>query len=252
MAEPNRLPLLKSALGLLVEQLTEQDRVAIVSYAGQAGLELPSTSGNQKARIVRTIDKLNAAGSTNGGDGIRLAYKVAQENFIKNGINRVILGTDGDFNVGVTSQEELVKMIEKKRKSGVYLTVLGFGMGNLKDATMEKLADHGNGHYAYIDSMVEARRVFVEEGAALVTVAKDVKLQVEFNPRYVDSYRLVGYEKRMLAARDFNNDRKDAGDMGAGHTVTAGLRNGAAGQEERPWSRSASLSDWTEPVGGGQ
>jgi Ca-activated chloride channel family protein len=221
MQAPNRLPLLQQSLRMLVEQLGERDRVAIVSYAGNAGLVLPSTPGSRKKTILRAIDGLQAGGSTNGGEGIVLAYKVAQKSFLPYGVNRVILGTDGDFNVGVTSQEDLVRLIEAKRKSGVYLSLLGFGMGNLKDATLEKLAHHGNGHYAYIDSETEARKVFVEQGAALLTVAKDVKLQVEFNPARVSEYRLLGYENRLLKEKDFNNDKKDAGDMGAGHTVTA-------------------------------
>jgi Ca-activated chloride channel family protein len=221
MDAPNRLPLLQSSLKMLVAQLGKQDRVAIVAYAGSAGLVLGSTPGNQKKEILAAIDKLHARGSTNGGEGIVLAYKVAEENFIKGGVNRVILGTDGDFNVGVTSQDGLVRLIEKKRKSGVFLTILGFGMGNLKDSTLEKLAHHGNGHYAYIDGELEARKVFVEQGAALVTVAKDVKLQVVFNPRRAAEYRLIGYENRLLKDRDFDDDKKDAGDMGSGHTVTA-------------------------------
>jgi Ca-activated chloride channel homolog len=221
MAEDNRLPLLKRALALLTEQLTARDRVAIVAYAGRAGLVLPSTPGDQKAVILAAIDSLDAAGSTNGGEGIVLAYRVAVDNFIKEGTNRVILGTDGDFNVGVTSQGELIRLIEEKRRTGVYLTVLGFGMGNLKDETMEKLAQHGNGQYAYIDTFAEAQRVFVEQGATLVSVARDVKVQVEFNPARVQGYRLIGYENRMLQHHDFNDEHKDAGDMGAGHTVTA-------------------------------
>jgi Ca-activated chloride channel family protein len=230
MDAPNRLPLLQQSLRLLVGQLNGRDRVALVAYAGSAGLVLPSTSGDRKRAILRAIDGLRAGGSTNGGEGIVLAYRVAQENFQPGGLNRVILGTDGDFNVGVTSQGDLVRLIEEKRKSGVYLTVLGFGMGNLKDATLEKLADHGNGHYAYIDTEAEARKVFVEQGAALVTVAKDVKLQVEFNPRRVGAYRLIGYENRLLKAQDFHDDRKDAGDLGAGHTVTALYEIVPAGQ----------------------
>jgi Ca-activated chloride channel family protein len=221
MEAANRLPLLQQSLRLLVDQLNERDRVAIVAYAGSAGLVLPSTAGDQKETIHRAIDRLRAGGSTNGGEGIGLAYRIAADSFIPGGLNRVILGTDGDFNVGVTSEGDLVRLIEEKRRSGVYLTVLGFGMGNLKDATIEKLAHHGNGHYAYIDSEREARKVFVEQGAALVTVAKDVKLQVEFNPRRVGAYRLIGYENRLLQAHEFNDDKKDAGDMGAGHTVTA-------------------------------
>jgi Ca-activated chloride channel family protein len=221
MNAPNRLPLLQQSLRLLVGQLSERDRVAIVAYAGSAGLVLPSTSGDRKETILNAIDRLRAGGSTNGGEGITLAYRVAEESFIQGGLNRVILGTDGDFNIGVTNQGDLVRLIEDKRKSGVYLTLLGFGMGNLKDSTMEKLSHHGNGHYAYIDSEAEARKVFVEQGAALVTVAKDVKLQIEFNPKRVGAYRLIGYENRLLQAHEFNDDKKDAGDMGAGHTVTA-------------------------------
>jgi Ca-activated chloride channel family protein len=221
MNAPNRLPLLKKSLGLLVDQLTPRDRVALVAYAGSAGLVLPSTPGSDKAAIRRALERLHAGGSTNGGAGIELAYRVAEENFIKGGVNRVILGTDGDFNVGVTSQTALVRLIEKKRKSNVYLTILGFGMGNLKDSTLEKLAQHGNGHYAYIDNEREARKVFVEQGAALAVVAKDVKLQIAFNPKRVGAYRLIGYENRLLRDRDFADDTKDAGDMGSGHTVTA-------------------------------
>ena len=221
MAAPNRLPLLKQSLSLLVDQLSEGDRVSIVVYAGRAGLELPATPGHEKARIKAVIGRLEASGSTNGGEGIVLAYRLAQENFIAGGVNRVIIGTDGDFNVGVTNQGDLTRLIEEKRKSGVFLTVLGFGMGNLKDSTLEKLAHYGNGHYAYIDSLDEARRLFVEQGAALTTVAKDVKFQVEFNPTHVAAYRLIGYENRILAHQDFNNDQKDAGDMGSGHTCTA-------------------------------
>jgi Ca-activated chloride channel family protein len=221
MMPENRLPLVKKSLEMLVEQLTQRDRVAIVVYAGSSGLVLPATAGDQKPVILGALRRLEAGGSTNGGDGIQLAYKVAEQNYLEGGVNRVILATDGDFNVGVTSQGDLLRLIEQKRRSGVYLTVLGYGMGNLKDSTLEKLADHGNGHYAYIDTEAEARKVFVQEGAALVTVAKDVKVQVEFNPARVAGYRLIGYENRLLKAEDFNNDRKDAGDMGAGHTVTA-------------------------------
>lgn len=221
MDATNRLPLLQQSLRLLVDQLNERDRVAIVAYAGSAGLVLPSTSGNRKATIQRAIDRLKAGGSTNGGEGITLAYAIAEESFIAGGLNRVILGTDGDFNVGVTSQGDLVRLIEEKRKSGVYLSILGFGMGNLKDSTLEKLSHHGNGYYAYIDSESEARKVFIEQGAALVTVAKDVKLQIEFNPQRVAAYRLIGYENRLLQAHEFNDDKKDAGDLGSGHTVTA-------------------------------
>jgi Ca-activated chloride channel family protein len=221
MDAPNRLPLVKQSLEMLLEQLTARDRVAIVVYAGKSGLVLPPTPGDQHPKVHDALNALEAGGSTNGGEGIQLAYKTAQQNFMADGVNRVILATDGDFNVGVTDQGDLLKLIEEKRRGGVFLTVLGYGMGNLKDATLEKLADHGNGHYAYIDSAAEARKVFVEEGAALVTVAKDVKVQVEFNPARVAGYRLIGYENRALKAKDFNDDHKDGGDMGAGHTVTA-------------------------------
>lgn len=222
MFEPTKLPLLKRALLLLVEQLRPEDHVAMVVYAGNSGLVLPPTSGREKSVIRNAITALEAGGSTNGAAGIQLAYETAQKNFVKGGINRVILCTDGDFNVGTTSEGDLTRLIEKKREGGVFLTVLGFGMGNLKDSTMEKLADRGNGNYAYIDSIEEARKVLVKEaGATLVTVAKDVKLQVEFNPTQVAGYRLIGYEKRILEDKDFNDDKKDAGDVGAGHAVTA-------------------------------
>jgi Ca-activated chloride channel family protein len=221
MSAPNRLPLVKQGLLQLVDQLGERDRVAIVVYAGAAGLWLPATPGSAKDTIRSAIQRLEASGGTNGGEGIVQAYRVANENFIAGGVNRVILATDGDFNVGVTSQGELLRLIEEKRKSGVYLTVLGFGMNNLKDSTLEKLADKGAGHYAYIDSLAEARKVFVEDGAALVTVAKDVKVQVEFNPRRVSAYRLIGYENRLRRAEDFNDDQQTATPMGAGHSVTA-------------------------------
>ncbi len=222
MDQPNKLPLLKSSFSMLVEQLRAQDRVAIVVYAGAAGLVLPSTRGNEKGRILSAIDRLQAGGSTAGGAGIQLAYRIAQENFLENGNNRVILATDGDFNVGASSDGDMIRLIEQKRKSGVFLTVLGFGEGNLQDSKMEKIADHGNGHYAYIDDLAEARKVLVNEmGAALLTIAKDVKLQVEFNPARVASYRLIGYENRVLQDRDFDDDTKDAGEIGAGHSVTA-------------------------------
>jgi Ca-activated chloride channel family protein len=222
MESPDKLPLLKNALGMLTNELRPEDKVSIVVYAGASGLVLPATSGARQGEIRAALGALEAGGSTNGGDGIRLAYKVAQENFVQGGINRVILATDGDFNVGTTSEGELVRLIEEKRRSGVFLTVLGFGTGNVKDSTMEMLADKGNGNYAYIDSLQEARKVLVKEaGATLITVAKDVKLQVEFNPAKVQSYRLVGYENRLLAKEDFNDDKKDAGEIGAGHTVTA-------------------------------
>ena len=222
MQSPDKLPLVKTAFRLLVNQLRDQDRVAIVVYAGAAGLVLPSTPGSNKERILEAIDGLEAGGSTAGGAGIQLAYKVARDNFLAQGNNRVILASDGDFNVGVSSEGDLVRMIEDRRHDGVFLTVLGFGTGNLKDAKMEQLANKGNGHYAYIDDVLEAKKVFVQElGATLYTIAKDVKIQVEFNPARVKSYRLVGYENRLLADRDFNDDKKDAGEMGAGHSVTA-------------------------------
>ena len=222
MNEPNKLPLVKAALRLLVEQLRPEDRVAIAVYAGSEGLALPSTPATEKGTILSAIESLSPGGSTHGSAGIRLAYETAAASFIEGGVNRVILATDGDFNVGVTSPGDLVRLIETKAKSGVFLTALGFGMGNLKDATLEKLADHGNGNYAYIDTLSEARKVFVEQvGGTLVTIAKDVKLQVEFNPAKVKAFRLVGYENRVLAHQDFNDDTRDAGDIGAGHTVTA-------------------------------
>jgi len=222
MDEPNRLPLVKSALAMLVEKLGERDQVAIVTYAGETGLALASTSCNQKRKILAAIDRLKAGGSTNGGEGIQRAYRTAVHSFKPTGVNRVILCTDGDFNVGVTDPSALVRMVEEKAKSGVFLSVLGFGMGNLKDATMEQLADKGNGNYAYIDTMQEARKVLVEQmSGTLITIAKDVKIQVEFNPAQVGSYRLIGYEDRLLRAEDFNNDKKDAGEIGAGHAVTA-------------------------------
>ncbi|GEM_PF-39912 len=222
MNEPNKLPLVKSAFRLLVDQLREQDRVSIVTYAGNAGLVLPSTRGDQKGRILSAIEQLEAGGSTAGGAGLMLAYNVARENFTKEGNNRVILATDGDFNVGVSSDDGLVKLIEERRDQGIYLSVVGFGMGNYKDSKMEKLADKGNGNYAYIDNLQEARRVFVSQMAGtLFTIAKDVKIQIEFNPVNVKAYRLIGYENRMLAREDFNDDRKDAGELGSGHSVTA-------------------------------
>jgi len=235
MESDDKLPLVKSAFELLVNQLRPQDRVSIVVYAGNAGLVLPSTSGSQKTAILDAIARLEAGGSTAGGAGLRLAYDVAQKNFIRSGNNRVILATDGDFNVGVSSDAEMVRLIEERRASGVFLTALGFGTGNLKDSKMEKLADHGNGHYAYVDNLLEAKKVFVRElGATLRTVAKDVKLQLEFNPARVAAYRLIGYENRLLNDADFANDAKDAGDMGAGHTVTALYEIIPAGTETDP------------------
>ncbi|MFA6958922.1 MAG: VWA domain-containing protein [Thermoanaerobaculia bacterium] len=222
MNSPDKLPLLKSSLAMLVDNLRSDDSVAIVVYAGNAGLVLPPTPGNQKGRILDALEQLEAGGSTAGGQGIVLAYETARDNFLRGGNNRVILATDGDFNVGVSSDGELQRLIEKERASGIFLSVLGFGTGNVKDSKMELLADKGNGNYAYIDGLGEARKVLVSEmGGTLVTVAKDVKLQVEFNPAQVAAYRLIGYENRILAAEDFNDDKKDAGEIGAGHSVTA-------------------------------
>lgn len=222
MYGPTRLELVKSSLKLLVNNLREQDRVAIVVYAGSAGEILPSTSGSDKQKIRESLDKLTAGGSTAGGAGIKLAYKLARNNFIKGGNNRIILCTDGDFNVGVSSKQGLESMIEEERKSGIFLTVLGYGMGNYKDNRMQVLAEKGNGNHAYIDNLQEANKVLVSEfGGTIHTVAKDVKLQIEFNPAHVQAYRLIGYESRLLNKEDFNDDTKDAGEMGAGHTVTA-------------------------------
>ncbi|MFI5336593.1 MAG: von Willebrand factor type A domain-containing protein [Opitutales bacterium] len=222
MDEPNKLPLVKRSMRLLVDKLRADDRVAIVTYAGTSGLALPSTSLRDKGAILAAIDGLEAGGSTNGGAGLQLAYDIAKANFRPGGVNRVLLATDGDFNVGVTGEGDLVRLIEEKAKSGVFLTVLGFGMGNYKDATLEKLAERGHGNYAYIDTLAEARKALVEQaGGTLVTIAKDVKIQVEFNPAAVQAYRLIGYENRLLRPEDFNNDKIDAGEIGAGHTVTA-------------------------------
>lgn len=222
MEEPNKLPLLKSAFRLLVNELRPNDKVSVVVYAGAAGVVLPPTPGNQKDKIFDAIEKLQAGGSTAGGEGIQLAYKLAKDNFIKSGNNRIILATDGDFNVGLSSDSELVRLIEQKREEGVFLTVLGVGMGNLQDSKMEKLANKGNGNYAYLDNMLEAKKVLVKEiGGTLLTIAKDVKIQVEFNPTKVQAYRLIGYENRMLRNEDFKDDKKDAGELGAGHSVTA-------------------------------
>ncbi len=222
MSNHNKLPLLKSAFRLLVKELRPEDRVAIVVYAGAAGVVLESTSGSEKDKILQSLDKLSAGGSTAGGAGLKLAYKIAQKNFIEEGNNRIILATDGDFNVGASSDAAMERMIEVEREKGVFMTVLGFGMGNYKDSKMETIADKGNGNYAYIDNIQEANKVFVSEfGGTLFTIAKDVKFQIEFNPERVKSYRLVGYENRLLNDEDFNDDKKDAGEMGAGHTVTA-------------------------------
>ena len=222
MHSPNKLPLLKWALRLLVNQLRPQDQVAIVVYAGAAGVVLDPTSGDDKEQILDALARLEAGGSTAGGAGLQLAYDVARRNHVEEGNNRVILATDGDFNIGPSSDSEMVRLIESRRDEGTFLTVLGFGTGNLQDAKMEKLADHGNGNFAYIDTVLEAQKVLVSEfGGTLHTIAKDVKIQVEFNPSRVQAYRLIGYENRLLASEDFNDDSKDAGDLGAGHTVTA-------------------------------
>ena len=222
MSDQNKLPLVKESMMMLVDNLTESDRVALVVYAGYAGIRLPSTRGDMKQTIRNAINALIAGGSTSGASGIQLAYQVAQENFIKDGVNRVILATDGDFNVGITNRGDLTRLIEEKAKSGIYLSALGFGMNNYKDATLELLADKGRGNYAYIDNVNEARKVLVEQmDATLVAIAQDVKIQVEFNPAHVKSYRLLGYENRIMAKEDFNNDAKMAGVIGAGHTVTA-------------------------------
>jgi Ca-activated chloride channel family protein len=250
MAEPNKLPLVQWSLQRMVEQLGENDQIALVVYASASGVVLPSTSCIKRAEITSAIEQLRAGGSTNGGAGIQLAYDLATANFIKNGTNRVILATDGDFNVGVSDDDELVKLIAAKAKSGVFLSVLGFGMGNIKDAKLEKLADKGNGHYAYIDSPREAYKVLVEEmGSTLVTVAKDVKIQVEFNPAKVGAFRLIGYENRILAHRDFNDDTKDAGEVGAGHHVTAlyelvppGKEDGLPGPDALKYKKTAATS----------
>ncbi|HKP77184.1 MAG TPA: von Willebrand factor type A domain-containing protein [Longimicrobiaceae bacterium] len=222
MQPANKLPLVKDALRMLVEQLRPQDRISLVVYAGAAGLVLDATPGDRKGDILSAIDRLEAGGSTAGGAGIRLAYEVARRNFVRGGNNRVILATDGDFNVGASSDAEMFRLIEEKRQEGTFLTVLGFGMGNLKDNRLEGLADRGNGNYAYVDDRAEARKTLVSEfGGTLFTIAKDVKLQVEFNPARVAAYRLIGYENRALRNEEFDDDRRDAGDMGAGHSVTA-------------------------------
>lgn len=221
MDSPEKLPLLKAAFKLLVHQLSPDDRISIAVYAGAAGLVLPPTPGSKKDVILEAIDELRAGGSTAGGAGIQLAYKTASESFLKNGNNRIILATDGDFNIGVSDTGALVRMIEEKREQGILLTILGFGMGNYKDGRMEQLADKGNGNYYYIDGLLEAKKVFVNDlRGTLFTIAKDVKIQVEFNPAKVKAYRLIGYETRLLAKEDFTDDKKDAGELGSGHTVT--------------------------------
>lgn len=222
MNNRNKLPLLKKSFKMLVNNLNEKDRVALVVYAGAAGVVLPSTSCDNKSKIIDALDDLEAGGSTAGGEGIKLAYKIAVENLIREGNNRVIIATDGDFNVGPSSTAEMTRLIEEKRDQGVFLTVLGFGMGNYKDNRMEKIADKGNGNYVYIDNISEANKALVKElRATLFTIAKDVKIQIEFNPAKVETYRLIGYENRMLKKEDFDDDTKDAGELGAGHTVTA-------------------------------
>lgn len=234
MDTPNKLPLLKQSLKMMVNQLSEDQRVAMVVYAGAAGQVLESTPGSDKRKILGAIDRLNAGGSTAGGAGIKLAYKIAKENYIDGGNNRVILATDGDFNIGVSSTSEMTRLIEEKRDEGVFVTVLGFGMGNYKDNRLEQIANKGNGTYHYIDTIKEARKVLVDElGSTLFTIAKDVKLQIEFNPAQVKAYRLIGYENRVMAKEDFNDDKKDAGELGAGHTVTALYEIVPAGSSEK-------------------
>lgn len=222
MYSENKLPLVQKSFSLLTENLTPQDRVSIVTYAGSDRVVLEGADGNDKEKILEAINALEAGGSTAGADGINTAYRIAEKYFISGGNNRIVLATDGDLNVGISSESELTKLVEEKRETGVFLSVLGFGTGNIKDNKMEALADNGNGNYAYIDSVLEAKKVLVEEmGGTLFTVAKDVKLQLEFNPAYIKGYRLIGYENRMLAAEDFEDDTKDAGEIGAGHSVTA-------------------------------
>jgi Ca-activated chloride channel family protein len=222
MSSPNKLPLVKSSFKLLIDQLRPQDKVAIVTYAGNANVALESTSGDKKMKIKEVIDGLQAGGSTAGGDGLKMAYNIARQNFVKNGNNRVIMATDGDFNVGSSSDSDMEKLISNERESNVNISVLGYGMGNYKDSKLETLANKGRGNYAYINDISEARKAIVTEfGGTMFTVAKDVKIQVEFNPKYVQAYRLVGYENRVMAAEDFNNDAKVGGDMGVGHSVTA-------------------------------
>ncbi|MCU0437205.1 MAG: von Willebrand factor type A domain-containing protein [Raineya sp.] len=216
------LSLVKKSLSILLNELSEKDKIAIVVYAGSEGLALPATPANQKDKIMEALDNLSSGGSTNGGAGIELAYKIAEENLIKDGNNRIVLCTDGDFNVGVTSTDKLVKIVEKKRQKGIYLTICGYGMGNYKDGSMEEISKNANGNYFYIDNLQEAQKVFAKEMRAnMFTIAKDVKIQVEFNPKWVQAYRLIGYENRVMANEDFNDDKKDAGELGAGHTVTA-------------------------------
>lgn len=251
MEDPNKLPLVKSSLKMLLKELKKEDRISLVTYAGNAGLVLPSTSCSETETIEEAIDNLNAGGSTAGGQGIVLAYKVAKEHLIKGGNNRVILATDGDFNVGVSSTSELVSLIEEKRKDDIYITICGFGTGNYKDGRMEEISNIGNGNYFYIDNIQEAKKVFVTEMRAnLFTIAKDVKIQTEFNPAYVESYRLIGYEDRLLNKEDFNNDKKDAGELGAGHTVTAiyeivpvGSDSGSSGVDKLKYQDEGKLKE---------
>ncbi|MCD4795542.1 MAG: VWA domain-containing protein [Bacteroidales bacterium] len=222
MEDPNKLPLLRKSFKLLLDELSQEDKVSIVVYAGAAGLVLPPTPASEKKKIIKALDDLQAGGSTAGGEGILLAYKTAKDAFIENGNNRIILATDGDFNVGTSSTSSLVELIEEKRKDDIYLTILGFGMGNYKDSRMEQISNAGNGNYFYIDNIKEAEKVFVKEMRAnMFTIAKDVKIQIEFNPAHVKAYRLIGYENRVMAKEDFDDDKKDAGELGAGHTVTA-------------------------------
>ncbi len=248
MSSEDKLPLLKSGLRLLVEQMRPEDKVSLVVYAGAAGVVLPPTSGDHKDRILDALDKLQSGGSTAGGEGIMLAYKTARENYNVKGNNRIILATDGDFNVGISSDGELTRLIEKEREDGVFLSVLGFGTGNYQDGKMEQLADKGNGNYAYIDNILEAKKVLVKEmGGTLLTIAKDVKLQIEFNPAKVKAYRLVGYENRLLNKEDFNDDKKDAGELGSGHTVTAIYEIIPAGSGELVASTDALKYQETKP-----
>jgi Ca-activated chloride channel family protein len=222
MEDSNKLPLLRKSFKLLLDELSQEDKVSIVVYAGAAGLVLPPTNATEKNKIMKALNDLEAGGSTAGGEGILLAYKTAKEAYIKGGNNRVILATDGDFNVGTSSTSSLVELIEEKRKDDIYLTILGFGMGNYKDGRMEQISNAGNGNYFYIDNIKEAEKVFVKEMRAnMFTIAKDVKIQIEFNPAHVKAYRLIGYENRILQKEDFDDDTKDAGELGAGHTVTA-------------------------------
>jgi Ca-activated chloride channel family protein len=250
MAPPNRLPLVQYALGLLIDRLRPEDRVAIVTYAGEAAVALPPTPGDRKEEIRAAVGRLRAGGSTNGGDGIRIAYRLARRGLGRPGVHRVILATDGDFNVGVTDTAELARLAAAERDKGVYLTVLGFGIGNLKDARLEQLAQHGAGHYAYIDTDAEAQKVFVEQGAALVTVARDVKVQVTFNNEYVDSYRLIGYEGRLLPDRAFADDSRAAGAVGAGHAVTALYEVGVKGDVPRGEALLTVQVRYKDPDGG--